>query len=603
MCGIAGIVGRENVSDKLFRCIKNLEYRGYDSCGVALLTNQQIEIRKNVGAVDDVNKIEHLTEPTGNIGLAHTRWATHGGVTKLNSHPHFSGDQAFAVVHNGIIANYRALKEELIQAGHQFRSETDTEVIPHLLEETYKTEQDVEKAMLKTFQRLEGTYAFAFLSVHEPGKIFCARKESPLVLGVGTDQMFLASDINSFIEYTRDIVILNDYEYAIISAANYSIKALRTGEQILREPQHIAWSPSVAQKSGFPHFMLKEIHEQPDTVRTVLNIDLAEIQKLATLIVDSERAYLIGVGTTAYVSMVGQYYFAALAQKYLPVISSDEFEYVAEVDPKTLFLCCSQSGETYDTLRALRFAKRRGAKSAAIVNVIGSSIAREVDFAIMQSSGPEICVLSTKAAIAQMVILLRTALEVGRMNGVLTEQQYADYQHDLTHLPAGIKWILDHRTGLVNKIANEHCHIKNWLFLGRGIYMAAAMEAALKMKEVTYQHAEGMAGGFMKHGTISLIDKSMYTLVLVPPEQEKDLYEATMSNVEEIKARGGFVVGFHYGRRDPKFDAEVILPDMPPVIAPLLELVVGQLFAYYSAVKLDRNIDKPRSLAKSVTVA
>ena len=603
MCGIAGMVGRSNVSEKLFQCIKNLEYRGYDSCGVALLHDEQIEIRKNVGAVDEVNDIEHLTEPTGRVGLAHTRWATHGGVTKINSHPHYSGDNAFAVVHNGIISNYRALREKLIQAGHAFQSETDTEVIPHILEEAYKSEQDVENALLKAYEQLEGTYAFAFLTVYAPGKIFCARKESPLVLGVDTDTMFLASDINSFIEYTRDIVILNDYEYAVITENAYVIKGLQTGKAISRKPQKIVWSPTVAQKGGFPTFMLKEIHEQPDTVRTVLNIDRDDIRKLARMIADNERAYLVGVGTTSYVAMVAQYYFSAIAGTYLPMVTSDEFEYVADVDEKTLFLCMSQSGETYDTLRALRFAKARNGVSAAIVNVIGSSIAREVDFAIMQSSGPEICVLSTKAALAQIVILLRTALETGTLTGKLSDKQYREYQEQLQELPQAVEWVLDHRIGQIKNVATAHAHVKNWLFLGRGIYMATAMEAALKMKEVTYQHAEGMPGGFMKHGTISLIDKDMYTMVFVPPEREKELYEATMSNVEEVKARGGFVVGCHFGKSDPKFDAEVTFQDVPAIIAPLLQLVAGQIFAYYAAVKLERNIDKPRSLAKSVTVA
>lgn len=603
MCGIAGIVGNTNVSQKLFRCIKNLEYRGYDSCGVAILSEREIEIRKNVGSVDEVNTIEDLSEPQGKLGLAHTRWATHGGVTKENSHPHYSDDNTFAVVHNGIISNYRELKKELLAGGHTFRSETDTEVIPHLLEEAYREEQDVERAMLRTFKRLEGTYAFAFITTHEPGKLYCARKESPLVLGVGSDSMFLASDINSFIEFTRDIVILNDYEYAVISHDHYMIKDLKTSERIHRKLHHITWSASVAQKDGFSTFMLKEIHEQPDTVRTVLNIDQTEIVRLANMINEHEKAYLVGVGTTYYVSLVAQYYFAKLAQKFIPTLSSDEFEYTAEVDDKTLVVCSSQSGETYDTLRALRFAKQRGAKSAAIVNVVGSSISREVDLPIMQSSGPEICVLSTKAAFAQMVILLRTALELGRLRGVLSEQEYQQHQQELGKLPEAIKKVLDRCMREINDIAKKHSHIKNWLFLGRGIYMATAMEAALKMKEVTYQHAEGMAGGFMKHGTISLIDENMYTLVLVPPEEEKDLYESTMSNVEEVKARGGFVVGFHYGKSDPKFDAEVIFPDVPEIIAPLLELVGGQLFAYQSAVTLDRNIDKPRSLAKSVTVA
>ena len=301
MCGIVGIVGNDNVSDRLFRCIKNLEYRGYDSCGVAILSNQEIEIRKNVGSVDEVNRIEHLSEPKGKSGLAHTRWATHGGVTKTNSHPHCSGDQTFAVVHNGIISNYRELKNALIATGHTFITETDTEVIPHVLEEMFREEEDIERAMLKTFERLEGTYAFAFVTTHEPDKVFCARKESPLVLGVGSGNMFLASDINSFIEYTRDIVILNDYEYAVISSDSYVIKDAKTGERIQRELQHITWSPAAAQKGGFPTFMLKEIHEQPDTIRTVLNIDPTDIRRLAEMISEHDRTYLVGVGTTYYV--------------------------------------------------------------------------------------------------------------------------------------------------------------------------------------------------------------------------------------------------------------------------------------------------------------
>ncbi len=605
MCGIVGIIGPSstNISEKLFRCIKNLEYRGYDSCGIAILADDNIEIRKNIGSVDEVNKVEHLTEPQGNSGLAHTRWATHGGVTQPNSHPHISGDGAFAVIHNGIISNYRELKEELIGRGHTFLTETDTEVIPHVLEESYKEEQDVEQAMLKTFQRLKGTYAFACITPHAPDKIFCARKESPLVLGVGRENMFLASDINSFIEYTRDIVFLNDHEYAIISHDNYVIKDARTGERIQRTVQHITWSAAAAQKGGFPHFMLKEIHEQPGTTRTALEIDAEQIQQAARMIYEQQRTYLLGIGTTYYVSLLGHYYFASIANKFLPVLSSDEFEYSAEVDERTMFLCCSQSGETYDTLKALRIAKSRGAKTAAIVNVIGSSISREADLAIMQSSGPEICVLSTKAAISQMTILLRIAIELGQLNGALTGQAYQQYQQDIQALPDAIQWVLNHRMSHIRELANAHAHIKNWLFLGRGIYMAAAVEGALKMKEVTYQHAEGMGGGFMKHGTISLIDEDVYTQVFVPPASQEDLYEATMSNVEEVRARGGFVLGLHFGKTDPTFSAEVTFPDVPPVIAPLLEIIAAQLFAYYAAVKLGRNIDKPRSLAKSVTVA
>ncbi|PIE36019.1 glutamine--fructose-6-phosphate transaminase (isomerizing) [candidate division KSB3 bacterium] len=603
MCGIAGVIGKSNISDKLFRCIKNLEYRGYDSCGVAILADQQIEIRKNVGSVDEVNQLEDLTEPQGKLGLAHTRWATHGGVTQVNSHPHTSGDRQFAVIHNGIISNYRELKKELSEKGHEFQTETDTEVIPHVLEDCYAETGDVEKAMRKAFGRLKGTYAFAFVTPHAPQQVFCARKESPLVIGVGSDNMFLASDINSFIEYTRDIVLLNDDEYAIIRDDSYTVKDVKSGEQIYRKVQHITWNAAAAKKGGFPTFMLKEIHEQPSTVRTALNIDQEEIRQLAQMIHEQQRSYLVGVGTTYYVSLVGHYYFSSVAKTFLPVLSSDEFEYSAEVDKNTLFVCCSQSGETYDTLKALRFAKAGGAKSAAVVNVVGSSISREVDLSIMQSSGPEICVLSTKAAISQMVVLLRTAIELGRINGRLSDAQYQQYQMDMQELPDAIQWIMNRRLGHIRELANAHSHIRNWLFLGRGIYMAAAMEGALKMKEVTYQHAEGMGGGFMKHGTISLIDDDMYTLMFVPPTSQEELYEATMSNVEEVKARGGFVLGLHFGESDSKFDAEVTFPDVPPLLAPLLEIIAAQLFAYYSAVKLGRNIDKPRSLAKSVTVA
>ncbi|MBD3304863.1 glutamine--fructose-6-phosphate transaminase (isomerizing), partial [candidate division KSB3 bacterium] len=451
MCGIVGIVGSSTVSDRLFRCIKNLEYRGYDSCGIAVLAGQQIEIRKNIGSVDEVNTIEHLAEAQGNLGLAHTRWATHGGVTQVNAHPHLSADSSFAVVHNGIISNYRELREELIQAGHTFRSETDTEVIPHLLEAAYRQEQDVEQAMVKTFQRLQGTYAFAFITPHAPQQIFCARKESPLVLGVGQESMFLASDINSFIDYTRDVVFLHDHEYAIIRRDTYMIKSTKTEKLIPREVQHITWSPGAAKKGGFPTFMLKEIHEQPDTVRTALSIDLAAIQKLAHMIADHRQTYLVGVGTTYYVALIAQYYFSALAGKYLPAISSDEFEYVAEVDTQTLAVYASQSGETYDTLKALRFAEHHGAKSAAIVNVVGSSLSRQVDHAIMQGSGPEICVLSTKAAIAQITILLRVALELGKLLGTLSEKRYQEHQHHLAGFPDAIQWVLDQRMGVIRR--------------------------------------------------------------------------------------------------------------------------------------------------------
>jgi glucosamine--fructose-6-phosphate aminotransferase (isomerizing) len=376
------------------------------------------------------------------------------------------------------------------------------------------------------------------------------------------------------------------------------VKDIASGAPRARAPFEIDWNVEAARKGGYPHFMLKEIHEQPTTVVRALEIDQGAIDALAGRIASRRRTYLVGVGTTYYVALMAQSYFSTLARTFIPVISSDEFRSLAHVDPDTLVIAVSQSGETYDTLDAIRFARERGAETAAICNVMGSSLARLVDHAIIQGSGPEICVVSTKAALGQIVALLRVAGALGRRSGEPEEL----VTRGLRRLPDAIRQLLDERSEPIRALASRHRHIRNWLFLGRGIYHPVALECALKMKEVTYLHAEGMPAGFLKHGTLSLIDESVATVMLAPSKEEGALYAATMGNAEEVKARGGFLLGTLMEENGEVFDERIRLPKAPPVVAPLLHLIALQLFTYHTGTALDRNVDRPRSLAKSVTV-
>lgn len=616
MCGISGIAGFKNIGIPLLDSIRHLEYRGYDSCGIAILGSHGIEVRKNIGSVDEVNERERLSEPDGKVGIAHTRWATHGGVTKENTHPHLSCKGDFALVHNGIISNYQELKKELIKEGHKFHSETDTEVIVHLVEKYFKlskgaesssgSAQVIEKAFIKAIKRLEGTYAVAMVTIYEKDKIFCAKKESPLVIGIGGDTNYIGSDFNAFIDYTKNAVVLDDDEYAIISKDRYFIKNITNGETVRKKITEIHWDSDMAKKGGYPHYMLKEIYEQPQCVINALQVDKLLIKKISDMVIESKKTYLIGVGTTYYVSLMGEYQFSSVAGIFTPAISSDEFKNLAHIDKDTLVIALSQSGETYDTLNALKYAKNKGAKTAAIVNVMGSSIARLVDHTILQGSGPEICVISTKAALSQMIILLMVAIEIAVRNKKLTVKNKTEIERHISHLPEIIQRVLNEKSGFIHTIAQKYSHINNWLYLGRGKYYPIALESSLKMKEVAYVHAEGMPAGFLKHGTIALIDENLYSIMFMPPKSDEDLYRLSSGSAEEIKARKGFIIGFHFGDKresEKLFNEEIVLPKVPDIIAPFLELVVAQLFAYFTAVALKRNIDKPRSLAKSVTVA
>ena len=603
MCGISGIVDLEPIGTRLFTSIRNLEYRGYDSCGIATLHEGQINARKNTGGVDEVNSTEQLDQLPGTIGIAHTRWATHGGVTQENAHPHLSMRNEFAIAHNGIIANYQRLREQLIQQGFEFRSLTDSEVISNLLENAFYEEQDLEQALQNTLNKLEGTFGLVMISLHDPERIYAAKQESPLMVGLGEGTNYVGSDINAFLEHTRRAWVLEDGEYAVLDRERVIIRKFPSGKVVQKQVLQIEWDLETTKKGGYSHYMIKEIFDEPQTIRQVLKVPDEQIQKLADSLTVATQTYLIGVGTTFYVAQLGQYFFSSLASRFFPVVSSDEFHAVGQVQPGNAVLAVSQSGETYDTKHALAMAKERGAQTAGIVNVMGSSISMMVDQVIMQGSGPEICVVSTKTALAQALILLRTALLAGGKN--IPEKRRNALHQSLLDFPDLVQRVLNEKSGFVRNLANATSHVDHWLYLGCGAYYPVAMESALKMKEVTYCHAEGMPAGFLKHGTLSMVEPRVHSLLFVPPPEDAVLHERTLVAMEEIRTRGGTVVGFYFEGDEasrPLLNHSVELPPTDPVLAPVLQMIVAQLFAYYVALALNRNIDKPRNLAKSVTV-
>ena len=547
--------------------------------------------------------MEQLDQLPGTIGIAHTRWATHGGVTQENAHPHLSMRNEFAIAHNGIISNYQRLREQLVQQGFEFRSLTDSEVISNLLENAFYEEQDVEQALQSTLKKLEGTFGLVMISLHDPERIYAAKRESPLMVGLGEGTNYVGSDINAFLEYTRRAWVLEDGEYAVLSRERVIIRKFPSGKVVQKQVLQIEWDLETTKKGVHSHYMIKEIFDEPQTIRQVLKVPDEQIQKLADSLTVATQTYLIGVGTTFYVAQLGQYFFSNLASRFFPVVSSDEFHAVGQVQPGNAVLAVSQSGETYDTKHALAMAKERGAQTAGIVNVMGSSISMMVDQVIMQGSGPEICVVSTKTALAQALILLRTALLAGGKK--IPEKRRNALHQSLLDFPDLVQRVLNEKSGFVRNLANATSHVDHWLYLGCGAYYPVAMESALKMKEVTYCHAEGMPAGFLKHGTLSMVEPRVHSLLFVPPPEDAVLHERTLVAMEEIRTRGGTVVGFYFEGDEasrPLLNHSVELPPTDPVLAPVLQMIVAQLFAYYVALALNRNIDKPRNLAKSVTV-
>ncbi len=606
MCGIFGIASKEDVGPLLIEGLRRLEYRGYDSCGMVVLDGEgMLMLRKGAGEVDVVRREERFEELHGTSGIGHTRWATHGRVSRVNSHPHYDTYGDIAIVHNGILENHDELRSGLIKKGHSFISETDSEVVAHLIEDKLKEQEEFQKAVLAALRVLSGTFAIGIISSKDPGNLYAARQESPLILGLSDVFNCFASDPLAFGALTQKVVYLEDGELAHIHLDDHRIYRIADGREVKRDQVALELDFRDADRGQFPDFMSKEIHENAAVARTALAIQPDSIENIVQAIRQSHTTYLTGIGTSYYVAVMAQYVFARLAGQFLPALSSDELPYLVQFSPDNHIIAVSQSGETFDTLKALRAAKRHGTVTSAVLNVRSSSMAREVDLLIDQQAGPEICVLSTKATISQLVVLMRVALRLGEVEEHITSQQVQAYQAELERLPEQLEKVWKASHAHLRDLARRFSVIRNWFFLGRDIFHGLALEAALKFKEVTYCHAEGMPAGALKHGTISLIDEAMHTAIFLPGASEKELRAQSMGAVTEINARGGTVVAFQpEGPGNPKglFEAVVEYPDNGPLTGPLLALMQAQLFAYYTARSLGRNVDKPRALAKSVTV-
>ena len=609
MCGIVGYIGFNQASDFLLDGMAKLEYRGYDSAGIAVIGPENaIKIQKKVGRLANLEAIVKADPNEGTVGIGHTRWATHGRPSDMNAHPHASEDGKFAVVHNGIIENYMPLKEELIEKGYHFKSETDTEVVAHLLEDMY--DGDFVSTVRRMLDRVDGAYALEIICADEPDKIICTKKENPLVIGLGKGENFVASDIPAIINYTRDTYILNDGELAIVTRDNVSVFD-RAGHAIDKEVFHVSWNAEAAEKGGYEHFMLKEIHDQPKAVRDTFGTHISEDGK--TVIFDElnwtaddvaafNKILIVACGTAYHAGLVTKQYIENLARIPVSVEIASEYRYSNPLtDDKTLCIVISQSGETSDTLAALKEAKRHGAKSLAITNVVGSSISREADNTVYTWAGPEISVASTKAYTTQLVAGLLFAVYLGQLNGKMDPALGGEILCGVKSLPTLIHEIFEVDEDM-KAFAKHYGFKSDAFFLGRAIDYAVAMEGALKLKEISYIHAEAYAGGELKHGTLALIEEGVPVIALATQE---DVYDKMISNIREVKAREAVVIGIGM-KGDEELskhvDHTIYVPRANKFIAPILAVVPLQLLAYYAAITRGADVDKPRNLAKSVTV-
>lgn len=609
MCGIVGYIGFNQASDFLLDGMAKLEYRGYDSAGIAVIgADNVIKIQKKVGRLANLAAIVEADPNEGTIGIGHTRWATHGRPSDMNSHPHASEDGKFAVVHNGIIENYMPLKEELIAKGYHFKSETDTEVVAHLLADMY--DGDFVGTVRRMLARVDGAYALEIICSDEPDKIICTKKENPLVIGLGKGENFVASDIPAIINYTRDTYILNDGELAIVTRDGVAISD-RAGNPVNKEVYHVTWNAEAAEKGGYEHFMLKEIHDQPKAVRDTFGTHISEDGKTVVFeelnwtandVAAFNKILIVACGTAYHAGLVTKQYIESLARIPVNVEIASEYRYSNPLtDENTLCIVISQSGETSDTLAALKEAKRLGAKSLAITNVVGSSISREADNTVYTWAGPEISVASTKAYTTQLVAGLLLAIYLGQLNGKLDATLGADILSGIKELPNLIHEIFEVDEDM-KAFAKHYGFKSDAFFLGRGIDYAVAMEGALKLKEISYIHAEAYAGGELKHGTLALIEEGVPVIALATQE---DVYDKMISNIREVKAREAVVIGI--GLKDDEelskhVDHAIYVPRANKFIAPILAVVPLQLLAYYAAITRGADVDKPRNLAKSVTV-
>ena len=592
MCGIVGCILKEdkNVAPILFDCISKLEYRGYDSIGLATFSDDNIHIKKDKGKIKEVDKSLNLTDMPGSFGIAHVRWATHGDPSKLNAHPHIDEEKTVAVVHNGIIENYLEIKEKLMLEGHVFKSDTDTEVIPHLIQKFMAEKFDLEHAVRKTIGIIEGAYAIAAISLNEPDKIVATRKDSPLIVGIGEEGYYLASDSPAILKYARDIIYPEKGEIVILDREGVVVHD-EFDNVVNKDIETINWTPEMAEKEGYDHFMIKEINEQGIAVRNTLT-QRDNIQEIIDDVGDLQRICFVACGTSYHASLTGKYLIESLAGIPTDVILASEFKYSANtLNDKTLVIFISQSGETADSLKALDVANETS-PTLGIVNVAGSSITRRAKYVIQTQAGPEIGVAATKTYVAQLTAIYLFAALIAKNQELLNE---------LDKVPEFIEDALE-SVDLVKELSKRYNYARDF-YLGRGYSYPTALEGALNLKEITYIHGEGYAAGELKHGPLALIDEGIPVVVIIPPG---DNYRKTMSNLEEVKSRGANVLAIGSGDDDSlkakANDVIAINKDVKEIIAPLVYIVPLQLIAYYITLEKGHDPDKPKNLAKCVTV-
>lgn len=607
MCGIVGYVGNKGAKSFLIDGLSKLEYRGYDSAGIAVLDGTSISLVKQKGRLSNLEGALKIQSSEGTIGIGHTRWATHGEPSDRNSHPHKSSKGDIAVVHNGIIENYLELRKWLISKGYEFFSETDTEVVPNLIH--YYYEGNLFEAVVKATKKLEGSYALGVVCGNEQDKLIAVRKDSPLIVGLGNGENFIASDIPAVIKYTRDVYLLDDNEFVVMDRNGVSILSAN-GDRIDKNIYKVTWSEDAAEKGGYDSFMLKEIHEQPKAIKDTISSRVSmengvffDDFKLSKQDLDNvDRVFIVACGTAYHAGLMGKTLIERMAKIPVEVDIASEFRYRNPlVTEKSLVIIVSQSGETADTLAALRDCNRIGARTLAITNVVGSTISREANDVIYTMAGPEIAVASTKAYTTQVVVMHLLALYFGRIKGTLEETEEKEIVRALLILPDRIEKLLEEKEnieGIARLLAKE----EDLFFLGRGMDYALALEGSLKLKEISYIHCEAYAGGELKHGTIALIEPGTKVIGLFT---QGDLKDKMVSNMVEVKARGANIIGLGYhGEELDKsvFDYEIRIPQISDIVAPVLAVVALQLLAYYTAKEKGCDIDKPRNLAKSVTV-
>ncbi|MDO4393926.1 MAG: glutamine--fructose-6-phosphate transaminase (isomerizing) [Bacillota bacterium] len=608
MCGIVGFAGKDGAKEKVIDGLKRLEYRGYDSAGIALPINGKIEIRKHVGEIANLEKIIQDDDFDSSIGIGHTRWATHGAPSDVNSHPHANRDNSIAIVHNGIIENYIELKAWLSSDyGIKFKSDTDSEVIAHLIGIYY--DGDLHQAVNKAVEQMRGAYAIAAIAADEPDKIVAVRKDAPLVAGQGDGFNFIASDIPAMLKYVRSVYFIENNETVVLTKDSIRIYN-EEGKIVKRELYHVSWNADAAEKDGYDHFMMKEIHEQPKAIEETLvrrlnpddSINLDGISMTKEDLEQFNKIYIVACGTAYHAGLVGKLTIERMAAIPVEVDVASEFRYREPfIDDKTLFIAISQSGETLDTLEALREAKKKGARVLSVVNVVGSSVARESDDVFYTWAGPEIAVASTKAYTTQLICMYLIALYMGRTKGLVDDTRYESILSELKALPAKVESILNNKKK-IESIARKYYKREKVFFVGRGLDSGVSFEGSLKLKEISYINSFAIAAGELKHGTIALMEEDALVFALATQDF---LYEKMVSNVKEIAARGARIIGVaKEGRKElAEITDEVIyIPEADDIVTPVLAVVPLQLFAYYVAKERGCNIDKPKNLAKSVTV-